>query len=254
MEGLPARRCLVAGALKPTAAPCAGASPRYRIGTMIEVGKPAPAFSLLNQDGLEVGLQDFAGRWLVLYFYPRDDTPGCTKEACEFTADIRAFQDMNAFVFGCSPDSPESHVKFMDKYHLMVELLSDPDKKAMRAYDAYGEKVLYGKKTTGTIRSTVIITPDGRIARHWRSVKAAGHAAVVRAALAELQGVTVAADAPAAPAKKPAKTTAKAAATPAAKTKAAAKGKPKPAAKPKPASKPQAKAKAKAGKRPASRR
>lgn len=155
---------------------------------MIEIGQPAPAFTLPDQDGKQVRLQDLAGRWVVLYFYPRDDTPGCTVEACEFTAGIKAFEGLSAKVYGCSADSPASHQKFVAKYKLRVQLLSDADKKVMKAYGAYGEKVLYGKKTVGVIRSTVVIAPDGLVARHWAKVKAAGHAEAVHQELLRLQG------------------------------------------------------------------
>ena len=154
----------------------------------LEAGLSAPAFSLLNQDGKSVSLKDLAGSWVVLYFYPKDDTPGCTTEACEFTESIAQFQDLDAAVLGVSPDSPESHRKFIEKHHLKVQLLSDPGHEAMEAYGAWGVKQLYGKETVGVIRSTVLIDPDGKVARHWAKVKAEGHAEKVREALAELRG------------------------------------------------------------------
>ena len=152
-----------------------------------EPGTPAPAFTLPDQDGKSVKLSDFKGQWLVLYFYPKDDTPGCTTEACEFTDGIQHFTKMDATVVGCSPDSPEKHLTFIAKYKLKVRLLSDPDHKMMTAYRAWGEKVLYGKATIGVIRSTVIIDPKGKIAHHWATVKAAGHAESVREKLKELR-------------------------------------------------------------------
>jgi peroxiredoxin Q/BCP len=154
----------------------------------VEVGKKAPAFALLDAREKTVALDDFRGRWLVVYFYPRDDTPGCTTEACEFTASIRDFEGLDAAVLGVSPDSPASHAKFAKKHGLSVTLLSDPEKKAMTAYGAWGEKTLYGKKVTGVIRSTVIVDPSGVVARRWKSVRAAGHAAAVAQAVRDLRG------------------------------------------------------------------
>jgi peroxiredoxin Q/BCP len=154
--------------------------------TMIEIGKRAPAFTLQDQDGEKVKLSDYAGRWLVLYFYPRDDTPGCTIEACDFTAGIKRFGKLGASVVGVSPDSPESHAKFAAKHELELTLLSDPGHATMAKYGAWGEKTLYGKKSQGVIRSTVMIDPAGKIAHHWRKVQAKGHAEKVREKLAEL--------------------------------------------------------------------
>lgn len=152
----------------------------------IDVGKNAPDFTLLDQDETEVSLEQFEGSWVVLYFYPKDDTPGCTTEACEFTEGIEAFQNMDAVVLGCSPDSPERHRTFIEKYNLSVRLLSDPDHGVMEAYGAWGEKMMYGRKSVGVKRSTVIIDPDGRVAHHWKSVRAKGHAAKVRERLQQL--------------------------------------------------------------------
>jgi len=154
----------------------------------LEVGKKAPAFSLPDENGEKASLSDFAGEWVVLYFYPRDDTPGCTTEACEFTAGLKGFEKLNARVLGCSRDSAEAHRKFIAKHKLKVRLLSDTDHVVMEKYDAWGEKNNYGKKTMGVIRSTVLIDPQGRVAHHWPSVKAAGHAETVRSKLAELAG------------------------------------------------------------------
>jgi len=153
----------------------------------LEVGSGAPAFVLQDQSGRSVKLADFAGRWVVLYFYPKDDTPGCTTEACEFTGGIAAFAALDAVVLGCSADSPESHRAFIAKYGLKVTLLSDPDRAVMQAYGAWGEKSTDGRTTMGVIRSTVLIDPRGRVAWHWPSVKAAGHAEAVREKLAELR-------------------------------------------------------------------
>jgi peroxiredoxin Q/BCP len=154
---------------------------------MIGVGKKAPAFTLKNQRNEDVRLTDFAGQWVVLYFYPKDDTPGCTTEACEFTAGLNAFGSLEAVVLGCSRDSPESHRKFMAKHGLKITLLSDPDRKVMERYDAWGKKMMYGKTTEGVIRSTVLIDPEGKVGHHWRAVKAAGHAEKVKEKLQELR-------------------------------------------------------------------
>lgn len=153
----------------------------------IEVGKQAPAFTLPDQDGKKVRLQDLAGRWVVLYFYPKDDTPGCTTEACEFTEGIRSFDRLDAVVLGCSPDSAERHRAFVAKYGLKVTLLSDPDKKVMARYGAWGDKMMYGKKVVGVVRSTVLIDPRGKVAHHWPTVRARGHAEKVRETLAALR-------------------------------------------------------------------
>lgn len=154
---------------------------------MIEVGKPAPKFSLADQDGKTVKSDDFAGKWVVLYFYPKDDTPGCTCEANEFTALLKDFAKLDCTILGCSPDDSESHKKFEKKYDLKIRLLADPDKKTIQDYGAYGEKVLYGKKSMGVIRSTFLIDPNKKIAHAWTKVKAEGHAEEVKAKLEELR-------------------------------------------------------------------
>jgi thioredoxin-dependent peroxiredoxin len=137
---------------------------------MIKTGEPAPPFSLTDGKGERVALKDLAGKHVVLYFYPKDDTPGCTKEACRFRDTLNDLQELGAVVLGVSPDSAESHARFAEKYRLPFPLLSDPDKQVMQAYDAWGEKTSYGRKTTGVIRSTVWIGPDGRVMRHWPRV------------------------------------------------------------------------------------
>jgi len=150
----------------------------------IEEGKKAPAFTLPDASGQKVALQDFAGQHVIVYFYPRDDTPGCTKEACGFRDDIRRYEKLNAVVIGISPDKPESHAKFAKKYRLPFTLLCDPDKKVMTRYGAFGEKMMYGKKTQGVIRSTVWIGTDGKVRKHWKKVaRAADHPAKVLEAL-----------------------------------------------------------------------
>jgi peroxiredoxin Q/BCP len=156
----------------------------------IEEGKPAPAFTLKNQDGDKVSLSQFKGKQaVVLYFYPQDDTPGCTKEACGFRDYHRELQKMGVAVLGVSGDAEVSHQKFIAKYKLNFPLLSDPDKKVMTAYGAYGEKMMYGKKTTGVIRSTVLIGKDGKVLRHWARVASAEkHPEQVMAVAKELVG------------------------------------------------------------------
>lgn len=162
---------------------------------MLNIGDKAPHFSLPNQDEQVKSLSDFAGQWLVLYFYPKDDTPGCTKEACDFTDALDEFRGLNAVVLGVSADDGESHRKFIGKYSLGFDLLSDPDKSAHKAYAAWGLKKNYGKEYEGTIRSTFIIDPEGIIAAKWSNVRVrsktkAGeskHANKVREKLAELQ-------------------------------------------------------------------
>jgi peroxiredoxin Q/BCP len=152
---------------------------------MIAVGKKAPAFKLDSPAG-PVSLADFAGKWLVLYFYPRDLTPGCTTEAMAFRDAKKQLAKKNAIVVGVSKDSVASHQKFADKCSLDFPLLSDPDKQAIEAYGAWGEKVLYGKKSEGILRSTVIVDPAGKVAKIFPKVKVAGHADAVLAALDEL--------------------------------------------------------------------
>jgi peroxiredoxin Q/BCP len=166
-------------------APAAGAKPANP--RALAVGKPAPDFTLSDQDDKPVSLASLKGRWVVLYFYPKDDTPGCTVEACDFTSGLAGFEGMKATVLGCSADSTASHRKFIAKHKLKISLLSDPGKEMMSRYGAYGEKTLYGKVTTGIIRSTVIIDPQGHVAHHYTTVKAAGHADAVREKLAQLQ-------------------------------------------------------------------
>jgi len=159
---------------------------------MIEVGKKAPAFTLESSDGGKVKLSDHAGKIVVLYFYPRDNTPGCTVEANEFNAALPAFRKLGAVVLGASKDSIASHCKFRDKFGLAFPLLSDPDGKVLEAYGAWGDKVMYGKKMKGIIRSTVLIGEDGKVVQHWPKVSVKGHAAEVLEAIKALDGSVVA--------------------------------------------------------------
>lgn len=150
----------------------------------IQEGKAAPAFTLVNQDGEKISLKELRGQNVIVYFYPRDDTPGCTKEACGFRDFNTEIQALDTVILGVSPDSPESHQKFIDKYSLNFDLLSDPDRKVMGRYEAFGEKKIYGKTVQGVIRSTVWIGPDGKVKKHWRRVpKAADHPEKVLQAL-----------------------------------------------------------------------
>jgi peroxiredoxin Q/BCP len=142
-------------------------------------GAKAPAFTLPDADGNKVSLSDFAGSKVVVYFYPRDDTPGCTKEACQFNDALSQFEGLGIPVIGISPDKQAAHIKFRDKYGLQFPLLSDPDHTVMEKYGAWGEKMMYGKATTGVIRSTFLVDEKGKVARAWYSVKADGHAAKV---------------------------------------------------------------------------
>ena len=142
----------------------------------IEEGKAAPAFTLTDAAGKKVSLKDFAGKNVILYFYPKDDTPGCTKEACGFRDAWADLRKAGVVVLGVSADGAASHQKFASKYKLPFPLLSDVDRKVMTRYGAYGEKMMYGKKTVGTIRSTVWIGPDGVVKKHWARVSnAAAH-------------------------------------------------------------------------------
>jgi thioredoxin-dependent peroxiredoxin len=137
---------------------------------VLEPGTAPPPFTLEDAGGRRVSLAGFRGRNVVLFFYPADDTPGCTKEACGFRDAWNDLAALGVTVLGVSPDGAASHRAFADKYHLPFPLLSDPDRSVMRAYGAYGEKTLYGRRVTGVIRSTVWIGPDGRVRRHWARV------------------------------------------------------------------------------------
>ncbi len=154
------------------------------MGITLEAGDLAPAFTLEDQDGKTHSLADYAGQTVVLYFYPKDDTPGCTKEACSFRDNFGAIEESGAVVLGVSGDTAASHQKFREKYELPFPLLVDADKTVASAYGAWGEKVLYGKTVIGMIRSTFIIGPDGRLTKVWKQVKAEGHAEHVLKALA----------------------------------------------------------------------
>jgi len=152
-------------------------------------GKKAPAFTLRDAEGKRHSLGDYAGRDLILYFYPKDDTPGCTKEAQGFRAVHKQLQRRGVALLGVSPDGPESHARFAAKFSLPFPLLCDEKRAVMTRYGAWGEKMMYGKKTTGVLRSTVWIGPDSRVGKHWKRVpKAADHPAKVLEALEAAAG------------------------------------------------------------------
>lgn len=136
-------------------------------------GKKAPAFNLEGNDGKNHSVEDYKGKTVVLYFYPKDNTPGCTKEACGFRDQIASLRKAGAVVLGVSKDSIDSHYKFAGKYKLPFTLLSDPKAEVMKKYGAFGKKMMYGKEVQGTIRSTVIIGPKGDVIKHWTAVKKA---------------------------------------------------------------------------------
>jgi len=154
---------------------------------MLEIGTKAPEFCLPNQDTIEICLRDLKGKWVVLYFYPKDLTPGCTTEACDFTEAMPDFEGLNAVILGVSPDSPEKHRKFIEKKGLKITLLSDEEKEVLKAYGAWGPKKLYGKEYEGVIRSTFLIDPEGNIAAVWPKVRVKGHVEAVREKLESLQ-------------------------------------------------------------------
>ena len=151
---------------------------------MVEEGKPAPDFELHADDGRTVKLSDFRGRPVVLYFYPRDDTPGCTKEACAFRDSYDEYLARDAVILGVSRDGEESHRKFKQKYDLPFTLLSDPDHEVAEAYGVWAEKSMYGRKSMGIVRSTFVIAADGTIAKAMRGIKVPGHSDKVLEALA----------------------------------------------------------------------
>lgn len=179
----------------PTPAAAAKAPAPTKAGVMEEaaasrspiVNRPAPDFTLLNQDDKPVTLSQLRGKWIVLYFYPQDDTPGCACQATEFTQLLTQMHNMNAEVYGISTDSTESHRLFIKKYDLRLNLLSDPNHKVMEAYGAWVQTAL-GDRTYGrVIRSTMIIDPNGIVRQHWMEVIPEGHAERVREKLAQIQ-------------------------------------------------------------------
>ncbi len=149
----------------------------------LKEGDPAPEFSAVTAGGGKISLADYQGKNVILYFYPKDDTPGCTKEACAFRDGFAEFKKKGALVFGVSPDPVKSHDKFVTKFKLPFTLLSDADKQIASAYGVWGEKTFMGRKYLGVYRVTFLIGPDGRIKKIWPSVKPEEHAAEVLAAL-----------------------------------------------------------------------
>ncbi len=147
--------------------------------TPLSEGQPAPDFSAETDDGTNVQLKDFAGKHVVLYFYPKDETPGCTMEACNFRDNFGQLESAGAVVLGVSLDSVQSHQKFRDKHHLPFTLLSDPQHRIAEAYGVYGQKSFLGKKYMGVDRATFLIGPDGKLAKIWPKVRPIGHAGQV---------------------------------------------------------------------------
>lgn len=156
---------------------------------MLEVGKSVPEFCLSNQDEEEICFRDIKGHWIVLYFYPKDSTPGCTTEACDFTAAVPDFDELDAIVLGVSPDSPQRHRNFIEKQSLGITLLADEDKSLCSAFGVWQLKKNYGKEYMGVVRSTFIIDPQGKIVASWDKVKVKGHVEAVKEKLTELQSL-----------------------------------------------------------------
>lgn len=152
----------------------------------LSIGEPAPTFTLNDENGNAVSLADFRGKWLVLYFYPRDNTSGCTTEAKDFSARLPDFQARDAVVIGISGDSEASHAKFAAKHDLTVALLSDPDHHALEAYGVWQKKKMAGREYMGIVRTTFLIDPDGVIREVWEKVKVKAHAETVHQALCNL--------------------------------------------------------------------
>jgi len=153
---------------------------------MVEKNQKAPEFCLPNQDNETLCIKDLAGKWIILYFYPKDMTSGCTKEALAFSDLLEEFDKLGAIIIGISPDGPEKHQKFIAKNNLKITLLSDETKETLKIYDAWGKKKMYGKEYEGVIRSTFIIDPDLNIVEIWRKVRVKGHVEAVKDRLAEL--------------------------------------------------------------------
>ncbi len=154
---------------------------------MLKLGRKAPAFKLLDQDNTEHSLKEVAGKWVLIYFYPKDDTPGCTKEACMIADVYNDFKRLKVTVFGVSKDTPKSHKKFAEKYNLPFTLLSDPTMEMMTKYGAFAEKKMYGKVVRGTNRISYLVSPDGKIAKVYPEVDPANHALELIADIKALQ-------------------------------------------------------------------
>ncbi len=154
---------------------------------MIEVNKKAPEFCLPNQDDVEICSRDLKGKWVVLYFYPKDNTPGCTTEACEFTEALPDFNDLDAIVLGVSADSTKKHRNFIEKKDLGITLLSDEDTKMMQEYGVWQLKKNFGKEYMGIVRTTYIIDPEGVVKAVFEKVRVKGHVAIVKETLSQLR-------------------------------------------------------------------
>ena len=154
---------------------------------MLEVGDKAPEFCLPNQDEVEICLRDLVGKWVVLYFYPKDNTPGCTTEACDFTEALPYFEDLSAVVLGVSPDSPKKHRNFIEKKDLKITLLSDEEKEVCEKYGVWQLKKNYGREYMGVVRSTFLINPKGIIVAIWSKVRVKGHVEAVSKKIKEIQ-------------------------------------------------------------------
>jgi peroxiredoxin Q/BCP len=155
---------------------------------MIQLESQAPEFCLPNQDDVEICLRDLRGKWIVLYFYPKDNTPGCTTEACDFSEAAPDFSTLNAVILGVSADSTKSHRGFIEKKDLMITLLSDETTSMMQEYGVWALKKNYGKEYMGIVRSTLIINPEGIVKAVWKNVKVKEHARIVKEKLEVLQG------------------------------------------------------------------
>lgn len=156
---------------------------------MIELGSVAPDFCLPNQDDVEICLRDLRGKWIVLYFYPKDNTPGCTTEACDFSDAAPDFSSLNAVILGVSADSTAKHRDFIDKKDLSITLLSDESTSMMQEYGVWAMKKNYGKEYMGIVRSTFIINPEGIVKAIWKNVKVKEHARIVKEKLEVLQSI-----------------------------------------------------------------
>lgn len=157
-------------------------------GGVIQAGASAPEFELKDQAGKPRRLSDYAGRWVVLFFYPRDNTPGCTAEACDFRDQEQSLSDRGAVVLGISPDSEASHGKFAEKFSLAFPLLADEGSVVCGAYGVWRERSMYGRRYMGVVRTTYLIDPRGRVAHRWDKVKVKGHVAEVLSKLDALRG------------------------------------------------------------------
>ena len=154
---------------------------------MLKVGDKAPSVTLPNQDEVEISLKDLKGKWVVLYFYPKDNTPGCTTEAREFTEAIPDFDELDAVIIGISPDSPKKHANFIAKKDLRITLLSDENKEVCKKYGVWQLKKICGKEYMGVVRSTFLISPEGKIEALWEKVRVKGHVEAVKSKLKEIK-------------------------------------------------------------------